>query len=123
MNITKEGFDFSFNPDGCKDCKGRCCKGEAGFIWVDKNEIENIVKFLNVSFDEFEKGCLKKVNGNYSIKDIAYQGERVCFFFDTEKNNCSIYEVRPSQCRTFPFWDRFKENRKDLEQECPAIVF
>ena len=44
-----------------------------------------------------------------------------CVFFDLEKKCCSIYEARPTQCRTFPFWDYFKENKEEVFKECPAI--
>ncbi|MCV6607676.1 MAG: YkgJ family cysteine cluster protein [Campylobacterales bacterium] len=121
--MIKEGFNFSFNPTKCEECGGKCCKGESGNIWVDEKEIESIANFLNVTEEALEKGCLKSISGKFSIKDIQVKSERVCFFFDLEKQNCSIYDVRPTQCRTFPFWENVKNNRKYLEDECPAIVF
>lgn len=33
-----------------------------------------------------------------------------------------IYEVRPTQCRTFPFWDYFKTRVDELKLECPGVV-
>ncbi len=37
MNIvTKEGFDFTFDPIGCETCEGNCCIGESGNIWINK---------------------------------------------------------------------------------------
>jgi Fe-S-cluster containining protein len=45
-----------------------------------------------------------------------------CIFFDLDKKQCSIYEARPKQCRTFPFWEHFKTNIKEVIDECPAIV-
>ena len=44
-----------------------------------------------------------------------------CTFFNLEKKQCSIYDVRPVQCRTFPFWEFFKENIEEVYAECPAI--
>ena len=35
------------------------------------------------------------------LKDISY-GWRSCVFLD-DKNMCTVYEVRPDQCRAFPF--------------------
>ena len=28
-----------------------------------------------------------------------------CIFFDREIKGCKVYEERPVQCRTWPFWD------------------
>ena len=28
-----------------------------------------------------------------------------CIFFDREIKGCKLYEVRPVQCRTWPFWN------------------
>ncbi|MFB1032365.1 MAG: YkgJ family cysteine cluster protein, partial [Aliarcobacter cryaerophilus] len=30
-------------------------------------------------------------------------------------------DYRPTQCRTFPFWEYFKNNEKEVYKECPAI--
>ena len=45
-----------------------------------------------------------------------------CIFLT--KNGCSIYEGRPSQCRTYPFWESIVESRVNWESEgksCPGI--
>lgn len=47
--------------------------------------------------------------------------ERGCFFFDRGKKNCSIYEFRPKQCKTFPFWEGV--TKEYLERECPGVIF
>ena len=47
--ITKEGFDFSFNPKACEECGGKCCTGESGYIWVNPLEMQKIANFLNIS--------------------------------------------------------------------------
>jgi uncharacterized protein len=121
--LEHKEYDFKFDPSKCAECGGKCCRGESGNIWVNKDEIKSIANFLKVTENQLEKGCLKSISGKFSVKDIALNGERVCFFFDMDKQNCSIYDVRPTQCRTFPFWESFKKDKKYLEEECPAIVF
>ena len=44
------------------------------------------------------------------------------FFFDEIKKNCSVYEARPNQCKSFPFWDYFKDNYEELEKECIGVM-
>lgn len=120
--ITKEGFDFGFNPIGCNSCEGNCCIGESGNIWINKQEIENLSKHLNLSLDELRGKFLEKRGYKYSLREIKLAEDNyACVFFNLEKRQCSIYEVRPIQCRTFPFWDYFKDNKEEVIKECPAI--
>lgn len=120
--LTKEGFDFSFDTDGCRECLGNCCIGESGYIWVTPKEIENIAKFLNISIDEVKISYLDKIKYRFSIKEIEMdENNFACIFFDINKRGCKIYEVRPTQCKSFPFWDYFKDKKEEVKKECPAI--
>ena len=123
MNIvTKEGFDFAFNPVSCETCEGNCCIGESGNIWINKLEIDNLAKHLNLSLEELRNSYLEKRGYKYSIKEVQLAKDNfACVFFDLNKKQCSIYNVRPVQCRTFPFWDYFKSNKEEVFKECPAI--
>jgi Fe-S-cluster containining protein len=121
--IKKDGFKFAFNPDACNSCNGACCRGESGYVWVDKKEIEDISNFLKIDSKEFIREYLKKVGYRYSIKEIEVNGEFQCLFFN-EKVGCEIYQVRPKQCKDFPFWDRYKEEKyiKEVCRECKGIL-
>ncbi len=120
--IRKDGYDFAFNPKGCETCEGNCCIGESGNIWVNKQEIENLKNHLNISLEELSKSYIEKRGYRYSIKERKLAEDNfACIFFDLEKKQCGIYEARPTQCRTFPFWDYFKKNKEEVIKECPAI--
>jgi Fe-S-cluster containining protein len=117
--IEKEGFSYKFNPKACKECEGNCCIGESGYIWVSYNEIKEISKFLGIDEDSFKNSFLIKVGYRYSIKERPFKDGYACIFFE---NGCKIYPVRPIQCRTFPFWDYFKDRVEELKKECPGVV-
>ncbi|MFK2823984.1 YkgJ family cysteine cluster protein [Arcobacter sp. YIC-80] len=120
--LKKENFDYSFNPNGCDTCAGKCCIGESGYIWINKTEIEKLAKHLNISIEDVGQKFLLKIGYKYSIKEIQLEKDNyACVFFDLNKKQCSIYEARPTQCRTFPFWDYFKENKEEVFKECPAV--
>ncbi len=120
--IKKEGFDFAFDPMGCNDCGGNCCIGESGNIWISNSEIEKLCKYLNIDIVETFDKYIERRGFKYSIKEVQLSKENyACVFFDMQKRQCSIYEARPVQCRTFPFWDYFKENKEEVIKECPAI--
>lgn len=119
--VTQEGFNFSFDPKACESCKGRCCIGESGYIWVNQNEIKTLANQLDIKVDEFINKYLLKIGYRYSIKEEIFNDGFRCVFFDTKKHLCSVYKSRPQQCRTFPFWNHFKENIREVEKECPGI--
>lgn len=124
MNIIKkEGFDFAFDPQGCHSCLGNCCIGESGNIWINKEEIKRLAEHLHMSEASVVSTFLEKRGYKYSIKEEQLSKENfACIFFDCEKRQCSIYEARPTQCRTFPFWDYFKNHKEEVIKECPAII-
>ncbi len=119
--IKKEGFDYAFDPKECSTCQGRCCTGESGYIYVKHEEIENISKFLGLDTKDFVAKYLFKKGYKYSIKEVVSENSHACIFFDKTINGCMIYEARPSQCQTFPFWDYFKTRVDALKLECPGI--
>ena len=120
--IKKNGFNFAFTPSACDTCAGNCCIGESGYIWINKTEMLTLSEHLKISLDELKEKYLRKVGYKYSIKEKKLSADNfACTFFDLKKKQCSIYEARPVQCRTFPFWDYFKNNEQEVFDECPAI--
>ena len=120
--MKQEGFSYAFNPAKCETCEGKCCTGESGYIYLSQDEIVNIAKLLELDTQTFMQQYLYKKGYKYSIKEQVVGMSHDCIFFDREKNGCKIYEARPLQCRTFPFWDYFKNRVSELKQECPGIV-
>ena len=50
------------------------------------------------------KGCLKPVESDI-IKIKGKNGSWTCLFFDEVNNRCTIYEVRPLECRALKCWN------------------
>jgi len=122
-NIMKEdGFNYAFNPKACESCQGKCCTGESGYIYVNKTEIENISVLLDMPIKEFVNQYLFKKMYKYSIKEVVYNGSYECVFYDRESNGCTIYDARPTQCKTFPFWDYYKTRVEELKLECEGVI-
>jgi len=121
--ISKEGFCYTFNSSACAMCGGNCCIGESGYIWVNYEEIEAIANFLNLTIEDFAQKYLIRAKNRYSLKEIKTKNlGYACIFFDLEKRLCKIYDVRPSQCKSFPFWEQFKNDTKELIKECPGVI-
>lgn len=114
-------MQIKFDPKKCEICGGKCCIGESGFIWINPVEIENLSKFLNLNFEKFCEIYTNKIGFKFSLKEKSYQNGFACVFFDEVKKNCKIYDFRPNQCRTFPFWDYYEDKIDELKKECIGV--
>jgi Fe-S-cluster containining protein len=84
----------------CTRC-GHCCTGEPGFVWVDDAELSAIAAFRNESMEEVKVLCTRWTPRGRTLRE---KGNGDCVFYDREEG-CTIYPVRPPQCRTWPFWE------------------
>ena len=103
-----------------KDC-AKCCGGSPGYVWLNQHNIETISAHLNISEDEFLIKYTKKVGENISLIDLEEDNWN-CIMLKNGK--CSIYESRPLQCRTYPFWHQNIEHPtvwKEEKEACPGI--
>ena len=110
----RDGLCFS-----CTQC-GDCCTGAPGVVWVTDDDIANIAKLTGKSLGEIRLFHTRIVAGRVSLREHA-NGD--CTFFDPEQRRCTIYEARPTQCRTWPFWKSHLESPdtwKQVERECPG---
>ena len=101
----------------CRNC-GFCCTGSSGTIYVNQNEILEIAKFLDMDINKFKEEFLYPFRDSFSIKE---KDNYACIFYE---NGCSIYSVRPNQCRTYPFWIknmRSESNWENEKKQCPGI--
>ena len=120
--IKKDGFNFAFNSFACANCLGRCCTGESGYIYVTKSEALAICEVLSIDIKQLVSKYLFKKGYKYSIKENKVDDSHECVFYDREINGCKIYNARPTQCKTFPFWDYYKTRINELKDECPGII-
>ncbi|MDR0468338.1 MAG: YkgJ family cysteine cluster protein [Campylobacteraceae bacterium] len=123
MPIMKSsGYNFAFNPEACKSCRGKCCIGDSGYIWVNSDEIVALIEYLKIDEEGFKEKYIRKIGFRYSLKEVEYEGGFACIFFDMEKRCCKVYHLRPNQCKSYPFWEHFKKNQQEVEDECIGIV-
>jgi Fe-S-cluster containining protein len=91
---------LSFQCTGC----GNCCSGpQTGFVWVSDQEIAAIAEKMNMAddIDRFERQFVRTIGNRKSLVEYS-DGD--CIFLDPTLRRCSVYEARPMQCRTWPFW-------------------
>ena len=103
----------------CTQC-GDCCTGAEGYVWVNQQEVEELAEAVGMKAETFERRFVKRVGIRRSLKERA-NGD--CVLLDKETRRCTAYEVRPRQCRTWPFWNsnlRSREAWDEAAEACPG---
>jgi Fe-S-cluster containining protein len=102
----------------CTRC-GACCTGAPGYVWVDDAEITALAKFRGDPVRQFVPLYTRPARGKRTLKEKA-NGD--CVFWEAGRG-CTVYPVRPKQCRTWPFWASNVETPEAWErttQICPG---
>lgn len=115
----------SFYKDGLKfECQGsgKCCTshGEYGFVFLTLQDRQRMAKHLDLPTRQFTKDYCQKTKGYFHLREDL--GNPDCLFL--KKKRCSIYQARPTQCRTWPFWPEVlnaKTWSKDVASFCPGV--
>jgi Fe-S-cluster containining protein len=103
-----EGLHFH-----CTRC-GNCCTGAPGFVWVDEDETAAIAQRLGESVAQFQAVYTRVAHRGRTLRERT-NGD--CVFYDAVQG-CTIYDVRPRQCRTWPFWESNVRTPRDWQQTC-----
>lgn len=105
----------------CTGC-GKCCYGNPGshYIAASGVELEQIRQHLRLSRDWFLRHYTEALpQGN---RGIRINDKGACpFLLDGQ---CGIYRLRPSQCRSYPFWPEIVDSQKGWQaesQRCEGI--
>ncbi|PAF44680.1 YkgJ family cysteine cluster protein [Helicobacter sp. 11S02596-1] len=109
--MVASDFEFEFDGKECQDCGGKCCTGESGYIFATIDELIGVSEFLGTPFDELTQKYVRKVGYKFSFLEKKSIDGWACVFFDDGIKKCRIYDVRPKQCRDFPFWEGHKKNK------------
>jgi Fe-S-cluster containining protein len=136
----KEGISFS-----CTMC-GNCCSGSPGSVRFTKSEAEVMARKLEVSTAFFEEKYARVETDGESrwleLKEVpspprkyddglVVQAGLDCIFLDRKtvpgKALCGLYEARPFQCRSWPFWPEIVDTEDDWKEAsqgaegCPGL--
>lgn len=119
----REGLRFE-----CTGC-GKCCTGSPGYIWLDEDEVEAIAAYLDLTIQEFGQKYLRRVKGRLSLLELPKSYD--CVFLKGKQ--CQIYPVRPTQCKTFPWWPQILQSEEDwknaahfcegIKSDAPLVPF
>ncbi len=106
------GVQFS-----CTRC-GKCCRGEPGYVWITAEEIDRMAKHRNMPRAEFVRQYVRREGLRLSLKERP-GGDCILWH-----GTCTVYDVRPRQCRTFPFWKEALQAKRvfdAMRRDCPGV--
>ncbi|HOJ49469.1 MAG TPA: YkgJ family cysteine cluster protein [Spirochaetota bacterium] len=111
--------NFSFD---CQNC-GNCCRKDTGFVLLLEKDILRICEKINISKKEFIEKYTKRDDIFLSLKE---KDNLDCIFWDetTYFKGCKIYEIKPYQCTSYPYWVSVFKNRERFEKtikNCPGF--
>jgi Fe-S-cluster containining protein len=112
-----QGLKFS-----CKRCSA-CCRYESGFVYLCEKDMEKLSLETNMDANSFIKTyCrwVKDLNGD-EVLSLKEKSNNDCIFWE---EGCMVYNARPVQCVTFPFWENIlssKYNWQIASSGCPGI--
>jgi len=119
MNQTPfyaSGLRFS-----CTRCSA-CCRYESGYVFLSEQDIGLLAAELKTDYAGFIKTYCRWVKDQgrecLSLKEKTNYD---CIFWDS---GCTMYHVRPLQCRTFPFWQSIVASAREWNLAgtgCPGI--
>ncbi len=115
-NFYSQGLRFE-----CQG-SGKCCTshGEFGFVFLTPEDRARLAQHFNMRNAEFTKKYCDRTNGVWHLKEDVEKPD--CMFLAGKR--CSVYEGRPSQCRTWPFWNEVmtaKAWAQDVAAFCPGV--
>ena len=114
VQIGKVDFRFECQR-GCIEC----CT-QPGEVYLTKDDVSRIAGHLGQTTEQF-RTTLCETDADGSLR-LTTPADKACHF--VLEDGCSIHEVKPLQCRTFPFWPQNVATRrawKKVGRVCPGI--
>ncbi len=114
--VVVASINFRFEcQSGCVNCCAR-----PGDVFLTEEDRSRIAAHLGLTEPEFtERYCAPEDDEGLRLSN---PGETTCHFLET--NGCRIHDVKPLQCRAFPFWPETVSTRKawkGLRGYCPGV--
>jgi uncharacterized protein len=104
---------FACQP-GCT----KCCEHQ-GFVYLTEDDLLRLALHLGMSAPDFERRYVFRTR---NVLRLRVPRHAQCEFL--KDGGCSVHDVKPMQCRTFPFWPELVGSRRKWHSTgdwCPGI--
>lgn len=119
-NWFKDGVQFE-----CTGC-GKCCEatleesGQSPVTTFTREEARRIAKYLGLTVSAFMEHHTEIENGILTLNWVISESPTCymhCTFYNPITHQCGIHEVKPHQCRTFPYWPSMLASRESWNEQ------
>ena len=106
----------------CTNCSN-CCRHDPGYVFLNEEDRQALMSITKLSRRDFISTYCRivDIHGFKRVSLIEKPNYDCIFWAD---GGCTVYQARPVQCRSYPFWSPFLESREDwdqLEASCPGV--
>ena len=106
----------------CTRCS-RCCRHTSGYVFLSFADLEALRSAMGMGRADFLRTYCRRVSFGITQRvSLREKPNLDCIFW--ENGGCSVYESRPLQCRSFPFWSACVSSPEQWEthaEQCPGI--
>jgi uncharacterized protein len=120
-------FSFSFYEKSglsfkCQCCSS-CCRHSPGFVFLSFEDLEHLLAATGRTLPEFRQRYVRvALIGRFARLSLVEKTNFDCIFW--ENGGCLVYDHRPLQCRSFPFWSSLVSSEgvwEEQKKSCPGI--
>ncbi len=103
------GLRFACQGSSC------CCRAQEidTYVFLSIEDRRLLAAFLGIPTASFTRRYCARTDGDIHLR----HPERDCVFL--YKGRCQVYEARPEQCRTWPFWPENMSERVWRDEVAP----
>jgi Fe-S-cluster containining protein len=104
----------------CRRCSN-CCRHEPGFVFLSDLDVKQLAQKLEMEYTSFVRCFCRWVPSSEGGDQLSLREKAGydCVFWE---KGCTVYESRPLQCRTFPFWESVVYSAAVWKSiDCPGI--
>lgn len=106
----------------CTRCSS-CCRHTPGYVFLSSADLEALSPALGMNRQEVLRTYSRQVPLGLARRiSLKEKTNFDCILW--ENGGCSVYEARPLQCRSFPFWSGCLSSPEEWEnhgRQCPGI--
>jgi Fe-S-cluster containining protein len=93
-------------------------RGQYGYVYVTLEDRRALARLLGLATGAFTRKYCEREGGIWKLRDFNEN----CRFLEGKR--CGVYEARPTQCRTWPFWPETMTAKgwaREVAAFCPGV--
>ena len=106
----------------CSKCSA-CCRHDPGYVFLSAFDVRNLLEHTGLALKDFLGTYVKKVDsGSGFWLSLREKPNNDCILWGGD--GCTVYEARPIQCSSYPFWHGVLDSDAEWSREshdCPGI--